>query len=125
MKVLVPKSENTRAQRIYLIAIGLLIWANGLAVAGIIYQTIKGIEYNLLVAILFITVFVCFVVGLWAILNVHPPLHYLISVGAIINLVISIGASSYGLTQGLISVLILYIGIRFPIRFELEKKTLG
>lgn len=132
VKVLVPRSDNARAQRIYLITIGLLIWANSIPIIAIIIQIGKRLidpegshtDLDPIAAVLFITVFVSLVVGLTAILKIHPPFHYLVSFGAAVNLVVSFFAGPYGYIQGLASVVLLYIGIRFPITFEYEKKIL-
>ncbi|MCH8908279.1 MAG: hypothetical protein IH840_14420 [Candidatus Heimdallarchaeota archaeon] len=68
VKVLVPRSDNARAQRIYLITIGLLIWANSIPVIAIIIQIGKRLidpegshtDLDPIAAVLFITVFVSF-----------------------------------------------------------------
>ena len=123
-KVLVPRSENTRAQRTYLLLIGLMIWAGTISVAGIIKLLYVHGPLDPLAAMLELIIYFCFIVGLIGILKVKPPLHYLIPVGAAINLIPSYFAGQYGYALGMISVLILYIAIRFPIHFEWEKRIL-
>ncbi len=123
-KIIVPKSENTRAQRAYLLLIGLLIWFNGITVLAMLARIITGKDVDPLSSLLFTTVFLCLIIGLWAIFYIHPPLHYLIIVGALTNLIISFYAGAIGYIQGLMSIVIIYIGIRFPIKFEITSKIL-
>ncbi len=121
--VLVPRSENTRAQKVYLVVIGLLIWFNAISVAVIIARLVSSKQVNFLSSLLITLVFLCLVVGLWAIINVHPLLHYLVTLGAIINVTITLIGPLID-PQGIMSALLIYIGVRFPIRFEMEKVTL-
>ena len=121
--ILVPRSDNTRAQKVYLVVIGLLIWFNSISVAVIIARLVSNKHLDFIGSLLVTLVFLCLVVGLWAILNVHPPLHYLVTLGAIINVTITLIGPLID-PQGIMSALLIYIGVRFPIRFEMEKVTL-
>ena len=121
--VLVPRSDNTRAQKVYLVVIGLLLWINGLIIAAQIARMIYNKHVDSLAFILISLVFLCLAIGIWAIINVHPPLHYLVTVGAILNVTISLIGPIID-PQGIMSALLIYIGVRFPIRFEMEKVTL-
>ncbi|MHA2169654.1 MAG: hypothetical protein ACXAB7_07140 [Candidatus Kariarchaeaceae archaeon] len=121
--VLVPRSENTRAQKVYLVVIGLLIWINGIIIIAQIARIVSNKQVDSLAFSLVTLVLLCFVIGIWAIINVHPPLHYLVTLGAIINLIITLIGPLID-PQGIMSALLIYIGVRFPIRFEMEKVML-
>ncbi|MFV2014596.1 MAG: hypothetical protein ACC656_04170 [Candidatus Heimdallarchaeota archaeon] len=129
IKVLVPRSDNPRAQRLYLIIIGIMIWAATIRVLLVISQFYKlfiGGEYIIdpIVSALEISILSGFAVGLYGILKTKPPLHYFIHYAAVVNLIISYSAGVFGYLLGMASVLLIYIGLRFPIRFEWEKRRL-
>lgn len=127
IKVLVPRSDNPRAQRTYLIIIGILLWASSIRFL-LILSVISGYntESNLdpIVVSLELSLFASLVIGLYGILKTKPPLHHFIHFAACVNLFISYFQGSFGYVFGLMSAMLLYIGIRFPIRFELEKRRL-
>ena len=124
VKVLVPRSENTRAQRIYLIAVGFMIWVSLIRMAIIIKLIMIHGQLDPAAAILETIIFFCFTVGILGIVKIKPPLHYLIPVGAIVNIIPSYSDGNSGYPFLLLSFLILYIAIRFPIHFQWEKRTL-
>ncbi|MHA2101467.1 MAG: hypothetical protein ACW99A_22660 [Candidatus Kariarchaeaceae archaeon] len=125
VRVLVPRSDNPRAQRAYLVIIGIMLWASGLGFLLVIYGLYEeSIGIDPIVAALFVTIFASFAIGMYGILKVKPPLHYFVHFGAVINLIISFFAGAFGYLLGIGSILLLYIGLRFPIRFEWEKRRL-
>lgn len=130
IKVLVPRSDNPRAQRAYLIIIGIMIWAASLRVLLIIskiydYSIGKKFLLSPIVSALEITLLAGLVLGMYGILKTKPPLHYFVHYAAVVNLFLSYSAGAFGYLLGIASLLLLYIGIRFPIRFEWEKRRLG
>ena len=130
VKVLVPRSDNPRAQRTYLIIIGIMLWAGAIRVLLVIsqlYNLFIGDEFqiNPIVSALEISLFAALALGLYGIIKVKPPLHYFIHYAAVVNLFLSYSAGAFGYLLGILSILLLYIGLRFPIRFECEKRLLG
>lgn len=117
-----PRRENPRAQRTFLILIGLSIWASAISIVGVVYWLIKGADFSYFVATLILISLIGNVIGLWGIIKMHPPLHYLIYIAAIANLLVSLGSGILGLFFGVISILIIYFGIRFPIKIETGEK---
>ncbi|OLS27158.1 MAG: hypothetical protein HeimC2_12680 [Candidatus Heimdallarchaeota archaeon LC_2] len=129
VKVLVPRSDNPRAQRTYLIVIAIMLWA-----ATLRFLLILSVFLDLnqqkepldpIVTALDLSIFVGLAIGLYGILKTKPPLHYFIHYSAVVNLFLSYFAGGFGYLLGILSVLLLYIGLRFPIRFEWEKRRLS
>ncbi len=128
-KVLVPRSDNPRAQRTYLIVIAIMLWAASLRFLLIlsVVLDINQLKDPLdpIVTALELSIFAGFAIGLYGILKTKPPLHYFIHYSAVVNLFLSYFAGGFGYLLGILSVLLLYIGLRFPIRFEWEKRRLS
>lgn len=129
VKVLVPRSDNPRAQRTYLIVIAIMLWAASLRFLLIlsVVLDINQLKDPLdpIVTALELSIFAGLVIGLYGILKTKPPLHYFIHYSAVVNLFLSYFAGGFGYLLGILSVLLLYIGLRFPIRFEWEKRRLS
>ncbi len=126
IKVLVPRSDNPRAQRTYLIVIGIMLWAASLRFLLILSDVLGLNDVDLIpyISVLEVSIFASLAIGLYGILKTKPPLHYFIHYAAVVNLFLSYFAGLYGYLLGVMSILLLYIGFRFPIRFELEKRRL-
>lgn len=134
VKVLVPRSDNTRAQRVNLILIGIMLWLGGirslLVIQQLVYRLIDNPDKHKLDPVsagLEIAIFVGYVIGLYGILKVSPPLHYFVIFSAILSLTVSLILTyfnEYPSVDLFFAAPILYINLRFPIRFEYEKQKL-
>ena len=107
-----------------------MLWAGALRVLlviGQLYNLSIGKEFQIdpIVASLEISLFASLSLGLYGIVKVKPPLHYFIHYAALVNLFLSYSAGTFGYLLGILSLLLIYIGLRFPIRFEWEKRRLG
>ena len=107
-----------------------MLWAGALRVLLVIrelYNLSIGDDFtiNPIVAALEVSLFTALSLGLYGILKVKPPLHYFVHYAAVVNLFLSYSAGTFGYLLGIASLLLLYIGLRFPIRFEWEKRKLG
>lgn len=121
--VRIAKEDNTRAKKLFLVLVGVLIWMSGLAIAVIIRKLVEGTSLNVL-SVFQLLIFLLLIIGLWALIKEKPPLHNFILIAAFINFIISILDTQYGFLQSAISILILYLGLRFPIDVKPTKRTL-
>ncbi len=118
-------SRKLTPQNIMLILAGLITWFSLISSIGGIYLIISKQSYSLFFIILEILIFLLFLFGLIATFKLYPPFHYLILIGALVNLIFSyITISSGGFLQMMLSLLIIYLFLRFPINFEYNPKAL-
>lgn len=122
--------DNPRAKRIFYIAVAFLLWAQIIAVAAVIDQVIrKGISsVNWPAVTLEFTIFISFAVGTYAIWAARPPFHYFVFFGAVLNIIFSLilmyaGSASTAFLQFLVSLLVLYLGLRYPVEFSQDEAT--
>lgn len=129
VKKRVDPEDNSRARKLILLIAGILLWFNGLSTAALINEiVIEGSELNRLATLLTLVIFICFLVGMISIFYPFPEGHYLIYLGAIINLIFSLilwlNGNSAAYLQGMLSFLLLYLGFRFPLKFEQSQYVL-
>ena len=113
----------------FLILVGLLTWMMLISVIGIISSLINHVEsFDLFLSIVFITIFAFLVLGITAVVKQFPPFHYLIIIAAGMNFVISFPgldkSPEYSFIHFPVSLLIIYLGLRFPIPMDIEKSLL-
>lgn len=113
-KIKQKQQQENKIRRIYNMLVGLLIFASVISSIGGVYLIISGQEYNLFFVIVQIIIFLCFSLGMVALFKINPPFHHLIHVGALINGILSFYTGFYGYLQLIFSILILYLGLRFP-----------
>ncbi len=121
-KTIVRKEDNTRAQRLFLIFVGILIWFSVIGSAVYIRKLIENsIEiYLIITAILQFMITIMLILGIWGLINQKRPFHYFILIGTLLNIVFSIFEPIVNILQLSISILILYLGIRFPISMDMK-----
>lgn len=117
--------QQNKIRRIYNLLVGLLIFASLISSIGGVYLIISGQDYNLFIVVVQIIVFLCFSLGTVALFKINPPFHHLIHIGALINGFLSFFEDVTGLIQLIFSILILYLGLRFPPDLVLAKKLLA
>ena len=113
------RDENYAPRRLFIFLGFLLTFMNGISFLGTIYWIVNGIEFDPLVAGIFVIIFLGYLIGMIGIFKPLPPLHYGVLIASAINLVVSIililSGNDEGYLQGLASFLILYLGLRFPL----------
>ncbi|MCY3411374.1 MAG: hypothetical protein INQ03_07035 [Candidatus Heimdallarchaeota archaeon] len=118
----IDKQDNSRAINTYMFLTGILIWMSIIA-SAVAIKSIISKQYNLLAVSMQLLLTALLIIGLLALIYKKYPFHYLILVGAMINLVFSFFAAEPGVVQFAISFLILYLGIRFPVYTNKDKVT--
>ena len=107
--------DLSRANKMFLLLLFLQIWGAGLTLGFIMLKGLSGLDPFAFT--LFLIVLIGSVVTFFAIFNDYPPFHLLIYPAAISNLIISLfGTIDY--INLVISVLLLYFQIRFPIEVK-------
>ena len=115
---------NPRAKSIFNGAVLILIIFNLIASIGFIYQINTNREFALSEGIIIITILIFLSIGFWAFHNNKAPFHYMIFIGAGINVIFSFLQGEFGMFQLLLSLLIIYLGIRYPKDIRIENHLL-
>lgn len=109
--------ELSTPNKIFLLLLFLQIWLAGLTLGFI---SLKGLDVDPLAFTLFLIVLIGSIVTFFAIFNDYPPFHLMIYPAAISNIIISLFGTPEPVNL-VISILLLYFQIRFPIEVKDRK----
>ena len=121
--------DETTPRNLFMFLSFVMTFISGIGAAGAIYWFVNGVDFDRIIGIMYILLFIGYAAGLVGIFKPQPPLHYGILISSLINLGMSIvivffAHNSTGLLQGSISFLLLYLGLRFPLQFANGRITL-
>lgn len=122
-KQLIKRQDNTRAQRLFLIFVGLQIWMLVIGSAVYIRLYISGNKDILIPLILQLSITISLVGGLLALIKELRPYHNFILIGSFMNAIFSLFEPEINYLQLTFSVIILYLGLRFPISVMKKNET--